>query len=283
MPTPYRQQTPATRLHTRLKSPYLLFILPLPLLWVIAIGLASGQFSQFFVGTICLILFWSSAWFIKISNRYSHAQQQRKWARRTRVPWRLLATMGVATGCFLGAWLLVPQNQLISLGYSALGAVGVLMRYGVDPQYDRSKDVALVGVTVEELIDIFEEAEGYISSLEISAKNVKNIDFKAPLNRIAHGSREILDMIEDDPADLRKARKFLKTYLRGASQVADKFANNKNLSEEKLLEQNFRETLITIENVTQKQKNVLLKNDVLDLDVQIEVLHNQLKYEGLSS
>ena len=47
------------------------------------------------------------------------------------------------------------------------------------------------------------------------------------------------------------------------------------------MEDNFRNVLVTIEDVFGEQYKKLLENDVLDLDVQIEVLTTQLKREGV--
>jgi len=80
--------------------------------------------------------------------------------------------------------------------------------------------------------------------------------------------REITDIVEDDPRDLRRARKFLRTYLDGAQRVTEGYANTHKYGDNGELENNFRNVLDTIETV-------------IELDVQIEVLQMQLEKEGV--
>ena len=91
----------------------------------------------------------------------------------------------------------------------------------------------------------------------------------------------MLALIEKDPRDIRRARKFLKVYLEGAEQVTERFAalEKEPLSPE--IEHRFRTLLVDMENVFAEQHQKLLENDILDLDVQIEVLTARLRREGV--
>ena len=95
------------------------------------------------------------------------------------------------------------------------------------------------------------------------------------------GVREITDIVEDDPRDLRRARKFLRTYLDGAQRVTEGYANTHKYGDNGELENNFRNVLDTIETVIEEQKGKLLENNLTELDVQIEVLQMQLEKEGV--
>ena len=80
---------------------------------------------------------------------------------------------------------------------------------------------------------------------------------------------------------MRRARKFLNTYLDGAQRVVTGYAKAHVNDQSHSLEDNFRRILITIEEVFEQQYRRLLDNDLHDLDVQMEVLETQLKREGL--
>lgn len=88
-------------------------------------------------------------------------------------------------------------------------------------------------------------------------------------------------MLEQDPRDLRRARKFLNVYLDGARQVTQGYAKTHGRMTTPELEDSFRRVLTTIEEVFAEQQQKLLEADVTDLDVQIEVLTTQLKREGV--
>ncbi len=88
-------------------------------------------------------------------------------------------------------------------------------------------------------------------------------------------------MLEEDPRDLRRARKFLNVYLDGVQRVVEGYARTHQRAASPDLDANFRRVLTSIEEVFQEQRQKLLESDIMDLDVQIEVLTSQLKREGL--
>lgn len=95
-------------------------------------------------------------------------------------------------------------------------------------------------------------------------------------------ARDILAEIAHDPKDLRRARKFLNTYLDGAQRVVTGYAEAHSNHCNQTLNANFRRVLVSIEEVFGQQLQRLLENDLLDLDVNMEVLEAQLKREGLN-
>ena len=71
--------------------------------------------------------------------------------------------------------------------------------------------------------------------------------------------------------------------MEGVQQVSRGYARTHVLADARghELEQNFRNVLITIEDVFVEQEKRLVESDLMDLDVQIEVLAKQLKQEGI--
>ena len=88
--------------------------------------------------------------------------------------------------------------------------------------------------------------------------------------------------MEEDPADIRRARRFLNVYLDGAKRVSEGYARTHSRTKQDDLESNFRNVLTTIEDVFDQQHQKLLEHDQLDLDVQIDVLSQQLKKQGVT-
>ncbi|MFT5258317.1 MAG: 5-bromo-4-chloroindolyl phosphate hydrolysis protein [Saprospiraceae bacterium] len=278
MPTPYRQKVkrkPAPL------GPVLPYLLPLPIIITLLSTASKGPILSFMVTLGCTCLYGLSAYFLHRADYYQHEALRRKWARPTRKPWRLSAAIFTATATTCLAYFISEYTLLSALGVGIIAFAGMVLFYGFDPHYkDRSK--GLVGVTSDELIDALDEAEEKIHSIEQSAANIKNIDLRSRLNNVAQSTRGILDIIEADPKDLRRARKFLKVYLDGAQQVAHKYSAGKHLQDNQILESNLSTVLDTIEGVIEEQRIKLLDDDVLELDVQIEVLQTQLKHEGIT-
>lgn len=278
MPTPYRQKIKRKGPGF---GPVLLYILPLPLLLVIISGLVKGRFLTLLFGVAALGLIWLAAWFLQQGSRYQWESRRRKWARATRIPWRFSAAIFCGVAGFIIASILVGHSILIGIVAALAAFFGVVMTYGFDPQYDRKQDVSRFGVTTEEIIEALDEAEANLSQIESSAKSIGNSELKLRLGRIVDKTRGVLSLIEEDPKDLRRARKFLKVYLSGAKNVTSQYAKTHKHQENEVLEQNFRNVLASIESVIEEQHGKLLENNVLDLDVKIEVLEAQLKHEGI--
>ena len=262
-------------------GPFLLYVLPLPLIIVIIQNLVAGQLISLIGSIFSLSAIWSSAWFIRKAHYLEWKSKKHKWSRSSRMPWRYAASILTGSAVLVISLVILKNNIFIAAITALLALAGIILRYGVDPQYDRNKNTRLVGITTEELVDILEEAENNLTSIEQSAKSLGNRELSNRLLDISKKTRDILEIIENDPKDLRKARKFLKVYLQGAQKVANQYASTPHASSDHNLEQNFRNVLTTIEQVIEEQKSKLLENDILDLDVKIEVLEAQLKHEGV--
>ena len=120
------------------------------------------------------------------------------------------------------------------------------------------------------------------TAIEQASKEIKNVEFKDRLRRIVREARAILDTIEEDPTDARRARKFLKVYLDGAKQVTEGYVKAHRNDANPVLEDNFRRVLTTIETVIATQQEKLRENNVSELDVNIEVLQLQIEKEGVA-
>lgn len=263
---------------------FLLYILPLPLLPASLFALMDGEPVKAMARAAGFVLAMTAATLIRKGIRLDNEALKRRLRRRaSTVQYRMIGAALAASGMFIVAWLGI-SNQY-SLIESALfaGAVllGCYLYYDFDPAR-KDPEIAAVGITTEELVELLDEAEGRIQGIETAARKIHNVEFKDRLRRIVSEAREILDTIERDPVDARRARKFLKVYLDGAQQVTEGYARTHTKDEKHALEDNFRRVLTTIETVIAEQQLKLEENNLSDLDVNIEVLQMQLEKEGVT-
>jgi 5-bromo-4-chloroindolyl phosphate hydrolysis protein len=179
------------------------------------------------------------------------------------------------------AWIGLEKTLLQSALYAGFAFTGCWLYYGRDPSRSHP-EIAAIGITAEEVIELLEEAEGRIANIEKARRQIANPELNDRLRSIVKGARRILEIIEDDPRDARRARKFLRVYLDGAMQVTQGYAKTHALGESAELEANFRRVLGTIETVISEQQQKLLENNLSELDVTIEVLQMQLEKEGVT-
>ena len=159
--------------------------------------------------------------------------------------------------------------------------LGGYLNYGFDPRTAKRFTDSDGIDTTDRVLEALMQAERSIAAIEQASLDIRNTEFNQRLRRIAKLARDILTLLEEDPRDLRRARKFLNVYLDGARQVSEGYAKTHGRVAAPELEDNFRRVLATIEDVFQEQQQKLLESDVSDLDVQIEVLATQLKREGV--
>jgi len=261
----------------------LLYILPIPLLPAAIGSLMGGNVVQALALAAGFALAMLAAGLIRKGIRLEREGQQRRFKRRaSTTPYRMLGSIALAVGMFLVAWLGIKHshNFIESILYGLSVVLGSYLYYGFDPAR-KDPQVATVGITTEELIELLEEADGRIDAIETAGKDIRNAEFRQRLRRITTEARVILDTIEEDPTDARRARKFLKVYLDGAKQVTEGYAKAHKNDDNPELEDNFRRVLTTIETVIGEQQAKLRENNVSDLDVTIEVLRMQLEKEGV--
>ena len=268
----------------------LLYVLAFPLLPAALFALQDGHQVVALARGAGFALAMTAATLIRKGIRLDNEAIRRNLRRRaSTVRYRAVGAGLLALGMFLVAWF------GLYTGYgpfgSALFAVAVLggcyLYYDFDGPGRKDPDIAAVGITTEELVELLDEAEGRIVAIENASRDIANVEFRDRLRRITSGARSILETIERDPVDARRARKFLKVYLDGARQVTEGYARTHRAvpaggDDGQTLEDNFRRVLTTIETVIDEQQQKLLENNLSELDVQIEVLQLQLEKEGVT-
>ncbi len=268
-----------TRLLPRSRA-FLLFLLPMPMLLLACVNAFSSAVSAlgYAVGFAASMI---AATLVRKGLDIEYEANRRKIVRRSSsIPYKLLGAAvlgaGIFAGARFGAEIAFINSVLLGLG----AAIGSVMVYGTDPSRS-APDMPAIGVTSEEVLEILNEADEKILAIEAARSRIHNVELKDRLSKIIIGVREITDIVEDDPRDLRRARKFLKVYLEGAQRVTEGYADTHSYGDTGELDSNFRSVLTTIETVIGEQKQKLLENNLTELDVQIEVLQLQLEKEGV--
>ena len=268
---------------------WLLYLLSFPLLPAALFALQDGYQVIALARGAGFALAVGAATLIRKGIRLDNEAIRRKLRRRaSTVRYRAVGAVMLAVGTALVSGLGLHSSYgpvgSVLMGLAVL--LGCYLYYDFDGIGRKDPEVAAVGITTEELVELLDEAEGRIVAIENASRDIRNIEFRDRLRRITAEARDILETIERDPVDARRARKFLKVYLDGARQVTEGYARSHRhgpLSAEGLeLEGNFRRVLGTIETVIAEQQEKLRENNLSELDVQIEVLQMQLEKEGVT-
>jgi hypothetical protein len=256
-------------------------LLVLPLVTSLIAGNVAGVVSL----AIALLLCYAGMLLVESGLRAEFDYVRRAVAQAPRPPRKLFGAVAVALGVFVGGLGATGAGLPLSLLFAAVAGVGCALAYGLDPSKDKGLAPELArkaGFSTEQVIEALSEAEGKLREIEQLAGGLHNRELTARLDRIVAQGRAVLAQIEKDPSDLRRARRFLVTYLDGTRDVVRKYqAQQSDLADTELAE-NFRHVLDTVERVFAEQEDVLKRNETMDLEVQIEVLRTQLEREGVA-
>ncbi len=255
----------------------LLFLMPLPVLLAAVIHLVKGNiFSSLTAGAL-FAGFMVAATVARHGFKLESKFKQKKLAKAPGTPFKSVAALILSVTTGLTAFLLSEYSLLGSILMGGVTMLGFYLAYGMDPRQDKTGNISL-GVSADEVFEALEAAEIKIETIETARKSIQNIEFDQHLKRIISKARGILTLIEEDPKDLTRARKFLKVYLDGTARVTESYAKTHGRdATTEVLDANFQEVLDSIEATFDEQHKKLLKNDQFDLDVKIEVLKTQLK------
>ncbi len=128
---------------------------------------------------------------------------------------------------------------------------------------------------------------------ETDLKSLKSIVLQVPrgeardvLNRVVKLSDQLVHATEKDPRDEPQLRSFFNHYLPSTIKIVkcylDISQQQKNKTDEiKATLAKTEQSLYTIENAFKNQLTKLLDNDILDLDVEVKVLEQSLRLDGL--
>ena len=246
-------------------------------------GLMLGQVGKALGGLGAIVALQAAAWLIR-QGRLAEQEYAERTITRAPPPRKLAGIVLVGLAAFsLSA---MGDGQPVILGLVAAGLMGyaAYLAYGLDPRADKGLDQKLAdraGLKTEAVLAALEEARGKVRAIETQARGLHSRELKERLARITRSADAVLAQIEKDPGDLRRARRFLVTYLDGTRDVVGKYrAQQQDLADTPLAD-NFRHVLETVERVFEEQRDILKRNESLDLEVQIEVLKTQLEREGV--
>ncbi|RUM75125.1 MAG: hypothetical protein DSZ11_02800, partial [Sulfurovum sp.] len=144
-----------------------------------------------------------------------------------------------------------------------------------DPKVDKIDNIG--DISAQFVIETLAEARAKLSSIETDVTYIKEAELYGKLKLAINKGYEIINTIEEDPKDLRVARKFIIVYIDGIKKVTKSYTA---MDEEEITDETkekLSNLLIDVEERFDKEIQRLKKNNQFDLDVHIEVLQEQIK------
>lgn len=236
-----------------------------------AAGLVTGL-----IGAGALL---AGAWLLRDGLRAQAAFDERRVARRPAIPRKIfaagLAGIGVAFAAFKSEPGLVAP---VLYGLSALALH--LGAFGIDPLKSKGID-GIDSFQQDRVAKVVDEAETYLSEMQDAVRRAGDRQVEARVERFRQKASLLIRTVEEDPRDLTAARRYLGVYLMGARDAAVKFADVYSRTQDRCARDDFMMLLTDLEeSFGQKNEKLLLSNNA-DLTVEIDVLRDRLKRDGV--
>ncbi len=221
----------------------------------------------------------AAAWLTREGVRAADAYAARTTARRPAFPRKIAGSVLTGAGLFLGAW--GAGAELV--GPLLLGAIGGALHhfaFGADPLRDKGM-AGIDPFQQDRVARIVAEGEGYLSDMHLAAERTRERMIVARVERFAVTARALFRTVEEDPRDLTAARRWLGVYLMGARDATIKFADLWAKAHEPGARADYEALLDDLETNFARRTTVLLEDNRSDLDIEIAVLRDRLKREGV--
>ncbi|MFP4476818.1 MAG: 5-bromo-4-chloroindolyl phosphate hydrolysis family protein [Desulfatibacillaceae bacterium] len=175
---------------------------------------------------------------------------------------KILLSLLLALAAYKGFLLLLPIRKGLEEK-----AVEAAHRAGVDP---------------EEVVFVIQTGLAGARALRKSAHELDG-EVRAAVERIAGIAEAIVAGLLNDPADAARCKLVLFRYLEATREIVDRYREIGRLRgspQFKVVLEKSGQTLCEIEQVLTKQYERNLTDEALELDIQLDVLRDMMRYDG---
>ncbi len=257
------------------KKGTLLYLFLIPLFLAVILALLHMNIKLFLLNSAMFGLFFLVLKLSTIGFKQELEYSNTTFTKAPKIPYKTIAAFLLGASTFLSAWVLAEKAFVASLFLGAISVLGYYLYYGFDPKEDKLENLG--DISAEFVLETIGEANEKLSNIEQHMEKIEDIYLHGKLNVAVKKAKKILEVIQNDPKDIRVARKFLIVYIDGVAKVTDSYvamdeADIKSDTKEKLY--GLMEDLDThFDKELQRLKN----NNQFDLDVHIDVLKEQIK------
>ncbi len=228
------------------------------------------------LGVFALLML--AAWLTREGVIAQDAYDRRRIARRPAIPRKVFGA--VAMGLGLGVAGLFGGGTVNAVIFAALGGALHLVAFGPDPMRDKGMEGVDVFQT-DRVARAISEAEDHLKAISDAALRIRDRQVETRIGEFQAHARALFRTVENDPARLSAARRYLGVYLLGAREATVKFADLFARSRDEGAKNDYIALLDDLQKNFALRTETLLNSDRQALDIEMEVLRERLEREGL--
>jgi len=220
----------------------------------------------------------AAAWITREGLRAEAAYDARRVARRPAVPRKALGAALFALA--IGAGALQSSGALGSGLIGVIGGLVHVLAFGPDPRRDKGME-GIDPFQQDRVARIVAEGEKYLTGMQEAIARTRDRRLQARVEMFAATARQLFEAVEQDPADLTAARKYMGVYLMGARDATVKFADLWSATRDEAARTDYEALLTDLETNFTARTRSLIEGGREGLEVEIEVLRERLAREGV--
>ena len=258
------------------KKGHLLYIFLAPLFLAVILALLARNIPAFGLNFIAFGLFYATAKLntLGLANEFEYNKE--KLTKAPEKPYKTISAILLGVATLFTATVAGGESLLTGLFLSVTSTVGYALYYGLDPRSDKLENIGDVSadLVLKTLSDAREKLAGIEEHME------KILDDSLLHNKLTvavEKAEHIIQTIQEDPKDIRVARKFLVVYIDGLEKVTDAYTTMDETDIKGETKEKLHQLLDDVEKRFEKELTRLKKNNEFDLDVNIDVLQQQIK------
>jgi len=254
------------------------------LLYVPAVILAATSLNEgpltlviALVGAAVLTL---AAWLLQEGLEAEAAYNARNIARRPALPRKMLASVLTGLGVAIAAY--TGDSGTVGAVLYGVAAAGLhTASFGIDPMADKRME-GVDSFQQDRVARVVDEAEAHLDVMKTQIEAVSDRRLTDRVEDFQIVARRMILTVEEDPRDLTGARKFLGVYLMGARDATIKFVDLYSRKKDAEARANYEALLDDLELNFAARTDKMLLDDRSDMDIEINVLRDRLKREGVN-
>lgn len=268
---PYHPSTTTTTA----KRGTLLYLFLIPLFIAVILALLQTNIQAFLLNSVAFALFFitakvSTKGFIQEADYISSTL-----TKAPKIPYKTIAGFLLGASTFFAARIAGEKSFITALFLGSIATLGYYLFYGFDPKKDKLENLG--DVSAEFVLETINEAKTKLANIEGHMNEIEDRSLFDKLNIAVSKAKAILETIQNDPKDIRVARKFLIVYIDGVVKVTDSYVS---MDEEDInleTKEKLYSLMTDLDSRFDKELDRLKNNNQFDLDVYIDVLKEQIK------
>ena len=253
----------------------LLYIFLVPLFLSIILALFQTNIQAFILNGISFFLFLAVATLAKRGFAQEGKYHHTIFTKAPKTPYKMIAGYLLGGATFFTAFITGGEPFVKSAFLAVIATLGYYLFYGFDPKKDKLENLG--DISAEFVLETIQETKGKLSAIEEHMQEIKDSILQEKLNIALQKAEHILQTIQEDPKDIRVARKFLIVYIDGIAKVTDAYTDMDETDIDAPTKQRLHSLMDEVEEKFDKELVRLKNNNQFDLDVHIDTLKEQIK------